>query len=74
MSKKEQFIKDKNGKVIGVFLSIEAYQTLLAQLEELEAIQAYDSAIAEEDEEIPFVMAIAEIEENRSAPISTTSK
>ncbi len=66
MSIKEQFIKDENGKVIGVFLSIEAYQTLLDQLEELEAIQAYDSAIAEEDEEIPFEMAIAEIEKNRS--------
>ncbi|BAU67092.1 unknown protein [Stanieria sp. NIES-3757] len=64
MPLKEQFITDENGKTIGVFLTIEAYQTLLDQLEELEAIQAYDAAIAEEDEEIPFEVAIAEIEEN----------
>jgi hypothetical protein len=65
MPLKEQFITDENGKTIGVFLTIEDYQTLLEQLEELEAIQAYDAAIAEEDEEIPFEVAIAEIEENR---------
>ncbi len=65
MPLKEQFITDENGKTIGVFLTIEAYQTLLDQLEELEAIQAYDAAIAEEDEEISFEVAIAEIEENR---------
>lgn len=65
MPLKEQFITDENGKTIGVFLTIEAYQTLLNQLEELEAIQAYDAAIAEKDEEIPFEVAIAEIEENR---------
>lgn len=65
MPLKEQFITDENGQTIGVFLTIEAYQTLLDQLEELEAIQAYDAAITEEDEEIPFEVAIAEIEENR---------
>ncbi len=62
----EKFITDAQGKRIGVLLSIEDYQKLLDALEELEAIQAYDNAIASDDEEIPFEVAIYEIEKGRS--------
>ena len=48
---------------VGVILSIEDYRRILEELEELEAIRAYDEAKAEDDEAIPFEQAIAEIEQ-----------
>ena len=54
MQLKEKYITDEQGNRVGVLLDIEQYQQLLEQLEELEAIQAYDNAILLDDEEIPF--------------------
>jgi hypothetical protein len=65
MQLKEKYITDQQGNRIGVLLDIEEYQQLLEQLEELEAIQAYDNAILLDEEEISFEMAIAEIENSR---------
>ena len=65
MQLKEKYIIDQQGNLIGVLLDIEEYQQLLEQLEELEAIQAYDNAILLDEEEIPFEVAIAEIENSR---------
>ncbi len=62
MDLKEKYVTDKLGNRIGVFLDMEQYQKLLEELEELEAIRAYDSSILSDDEEIPFEIAIAEIE------------
>ena len=62
MQLKEKYITDQQGNRIGVLLDIEEYQQLLEQLEELEAIQAYDHAILLDEEEIPFEVAISEIE------------
>ena len=62
MQLKEKYITDQQGNRIGVLLEIEEYQQLLEQLEELEAIQAYDHAILLDEEEIPFEVAISEIE------------
>jgi hypothetical protein len=62
---KEQFVIDENGQRIGVLLDIAEYQKILEELEELEAIRAYDLAEADEDEIIPFEQAIAEIEKER---------
>jgi hypothetical protein len=59
---KERFIVDENGQRIGVLLDIEDYQRLLAELEELEAIRAYDTAKASGDEVLPLEQALAEIE------------
>jgi hypothetical protein len=59
---KERYIVDEKGNRIGVLLDIEDYQKLLAELEELESIRAYDAAKASGDEAIPFEQAIAEIE------------
>jgi hypothetical protein len=62
---KEQYVVDENGQRIGVLLDIAEYQKILEELEELEAIRAYDLAKADEDEAIPFEQAIAEIEQER---------
>jgi hypothetical protein len=62
---KERFIVDENGQRIGVLLDIEDYQRLLEELEELEAIRAYDAAKASGDEVLPLEQALAEIEKDR---------
>ena len=49
---KERFIVDENGQCIGVLLDIEDYRQLLEDLEELEAIRAYDAAKASGDEAV----------------------
>ena len=50
----ERFIVDENGQRVGVLLAIEDYRQLLADLEELEAIRAYDAAKASGDEAVPL--------------------
>jgi hypothetical protein len=62
---KERFIVDENGQRIGVLLDIEDYQRLLEELEELEAIRAYDAAKSSGDEVLPLEQALAEIEKDR---------
>ncbi len=64
MPLKQKYITDEQGNQIGILLDIEEYRKLLEDSEELNAIRAYDLAIAEE-EEIPFEEAIAEIENSR---------
>jgi hypothetical protein len=59
---KERFIVDENGQRVGVLLDIEDYRRLLEDLEELEAIRAYDAAKASGDEAVPLEQALAEIE------------
>ena len=60
---------DENGKRVAVLLSVEEYERMVEELEELEDIRAYDEAVAElergEDELIPFDQAVREIEEGR---------
>ena len=65
MQSKEKYITDAQGNLIGIVLDIEEYQKILEELEELEAIRAYDNAISSDQEEIPFELAIAEIENSR---------
>jgi hypothetical protein len=62
---KENFIVDENGSRVGVVLDIADYRKLLEDVEELDAIRAYDEARASGDEAIPFEEAIAEIERKR---------
>lgn len=59
---KERFIVDENGQRVGVLLDIEDYRRLLGDVEELEAIRAYDAAKASGDEAVPLEQALAEIE------------
>lgn len=60
-----QFITDEKNNKVAVILPIEEYKRICEELEELEAIRAYDAAKASEDEVIPFEQAIKEIENSR---------
>jgi hypothetical protein len=60
---KEKYITDEQGNQIGILLDIDEYRKLLQDSEELDAIRAYDLAIS--DEEIPFEVAIADIENSQ---------
>jgi len=62
---KERYVVDEKGNRVGVLLDIEDYHKLLAELEELESIRAYDAAKASGDKAIPFEQAVAEIERER---------
>ena len=63
--KPKRFVTDRRGKKIAVVLAIEDYKKLLAELEELDAIRAYDAAKASGEEPIPFEKATQEIERSR---------
>lgn len=62
----ENFVVDKEGHKIGVFLDIETYEHLVEELEELEDIRAFDEAKAAKDAAIPFGQAVQEIERERT--------
>jgi hypothetical protein len=63
--KPKKYVTDRQGQKIGVVLSIEDYKKVLADIEELESIRAYDAAKASGDEAIPFSKATQEIERSR---------
>jgi len=61
-----RYIVDENGKRTGVILSVEEYERLIEELEELEDVRAFDEARAARekgDEVIPFDQAMREIRE-----------
>ena len=57
----ENFVVDKDGHKIGVFLDMKTYEHILDDLEEIEDIRAYDDAKSSRDEAIPFDLAVREI-------------
>jgi PHD/YefM family antitoxin component YafN of YafNO toxin-antitoxin module len=61
----ERYITDSEGNRLGVLLSLEEYQYLLDELEELNDIRAYDAAKQSDDEVISFEQATTEIESQR---------
>ena len=61
-SREQEYIVDEKGNRIGVLLD---YRQMRKELEELQSIRAYGSAIASKDEAIPFEQAIDEIERKR---------
>lgn len=65
MAAKERFVTDENGTRTAVLIDVEYYQKLLAALEELESIRAYDEAKASGDEVVSFEQAMQEIENQR---------
>ena len=62
---KERYVVDDQGNRVGVVLDISDYQKLLAEIEELEALRAYDAAKSSADQTLPFEQAITEIELNQ---------
>lgn len=57
MQLETKYITDEQGNRVGVLLDITEYQNILEELEELDAIRAYDRAIAFDEEEIDFESA-----------------
>jgi len=62
---KHQYIVDDSGNRTAIILDIAEYEKLMEEIEELEALRAYDAAIASADEAIPFEQAVNEIERSR---------
>jgi len=56
---RERYVVASNGKKVSVLLPVARYRKLLEELEELEAIRAYDAAKASGDRSIPFRQAKA---------------
>ena len=65
MSKEHQFVVNKRGEKVAVVISIEEYEEILEQLEDLDAIREYEEAKASGETSVPFDEAIARIERNR---------
>lgn len=65
VSLSENFVIDKKGHKLGVFLDIKTYKHMVDELEELDDIRAFDEAKAVKDEAIPFEKAVREIERKR---------
>ena len=60
--KPKKYVINRRGKKVGVVLDIEDYKKMLADIEELESIRAYDGAKDSGDETMSFQKAKQEIE------------
>jgi hypothetical protein len=65
MKQPTQFLTNEKGEKIAVVISIEEYEKLLEELEELDDIRAYDEAKASGETPIPLHQALDEIERKR---------
>lgn len=54
----KQYIVDAQGQRLSIVVEFDHYQKLLARLEELEEMYAFDLAKESQDEAIPFNQAI----------------
>jgi PHD/YefM family antitoxin component YafN of YafNO toxin-antitoxin module len=59
---KPRVLLNRNGKQVGVVLSIKDYEKLMEEIEELNSIRAFDAARSSGETAIPFEQAVAEIE------------
>lgn len=60
-----KYVVDEKGKAVSVLLDIKTYRRLIAEIEELESIRAYDAAKSSCDEVVSFEQAVQEIEKSR---------
>ena len=61
----ERYVINEKGERVSVLLDMDDYRRILQELEELEAMRAYDAAKSSGDEIIPFEQAMEEIETER---------
>lgn len=62
-----QFVKDEDGKDLGVFLTKSDFDRLLEELEDYEDIKSYDKAESLSNKEfMPYRKAVSEIKKQRS--------
>ncbi|HEY2548265.1 MAG TPA: type II toxin-antitoxin system prevent-host-death family antitoxin [Candidatus Acidoferrum sp.] len=62
---KRQYVVNERGEKVAVVISIEEYEKILEELEDLEDLRAYDEAKASGETPVPFDEATARIERNR---------
>ncbi|MEI6816449.1 MAG: hypothetical protein WCL14_07540 [Bacteroidota bacterium] len=62
-----QYITDTKGKKLGVILSLEDYQKMIEELEDLQDIRRYVEAKASKEPSIPIDDAFKMIESKRKA-------
>jgi len=60
-----KFRPTKKGQKISLELSVKEYEKLLDDLEELDAIRAYDAAKGSGETAIPFDQAVRQIDRSR---------
>ena len=65
MGKERQFVVNERGEKVAVVISIEEYEKILEELEDLEDIRACDEAKALRETPIPLEQALAENRRNR---------
>ncbi len=65
MAKDRQFVLNKRGEKVAVVLSIEEYEELLEEIEDLQAVREYEKAKASGDTPMPLEQALTEIRRNR---------
>jgi hypothetical protein len=63
--KPKKYVTNRRGQKVGVVLDIEDFKKMLADIEELESIRAYDAAKGSGDQAIAFLKAMQEIERSR---------
>jgi PHD/YefM family antitoxin component YafN of YafNO toxin-antitoxin module len=65
MGKARQFLVDERGQKIAVVISIQEYEEMLEELEDVEALREFEEAKASGETPVPFDEAVARIERNR---------
>jgi PHD/YefM family antitoxin component YafN of YafNO toxin-antitoxin module len=66
MKEPTQFLTNEKGGKIAVVISIEEYEKILEELEDLEDIRAYDEAKASGETPVPFDEAIERLKRERN--------
>jgi PHD/YefM family antitoxin component YafN of YafNO toxin-antitoxin module len=65
MTPPTQFLTNEKGENIAVVISIQEYEELMEELEDLQAVREYDEAKASGETPVPIEQAFAEIRRNR---------
>jgi PHD/YefM family antitoxin component YafN of YafNO toxin-antitoxin module len=67
MGKERQYVVNERGEKVAVVISIEEYEKILEELEDLEDVRAYDEAMALGETPVPFDEAVERIERERKS-------
>ena len=65
MTKPPQFLTDDKGQRMAVVISIEDYEKIVEELEDLEDIRAYEEAKASGSNPVPFDEAVTRLNRDR---------
>lgn len=69
---KPQYITNESGKKVAVIIPLKEYAKMMDDMDELQAIKAYDKTKARKQEFIPAGDMFKAIEKNRKPNVSTT--